>query len=209
MKDHALDPKDSGLSNSYRVLLHKLTGTSIQRPRMKSAKNIWRRSEAPAIEAEVRRLVLEGGFSRPMVAALRECLAKEMFLQLNEDEMEGWKAQAKEEHDTAIESWTNETQADPSEDPIARQKYVYTVFQYSLTLFSICARCIEGLVGFAQPFLDLICQATGWKVTMIAGGPEPAHGGRLNVIRFVLNTTFSINTNLLCSAFTPEPQAVI
>lgn len=183
MKDHALDPKDSGLSNPYRVLLHKLTGTSIQRLRMKSAKNIWRRSEAPAIEAEVRRLVLEGGFSRPMVAALRERLAKEMFLQLNEDEREGWKAQAKEEHDTAIESWTNETQADPSEDPIARQKYVYTVFQYSLTLFSICARCIEGL--------------------------EPAHGGRLNVIRFVLNTTFSINANLLCSAFTPEPQAVI
>jgi len=44
---------------------------------------------------------------------------------------------------------------------------------------------------------------------MIAGGPEPAHEGRLNVIRYVLSTTFSINDNRLYSAFTPEPQAAI
>ena len=44
---------------------------------------------------------------------------------------------------------------------------------------------------------------------MIAGGPEPAHEGRLNVIRYVLNTTFSINANQLYSAFTLELQAVI
>jgi hypothetical protein len=75
--------------------------------------------------------------------------------------------------------------------------------------FFYCIRCIEGLVGFAQPFLDLISQATGWKVTMIAGGPEPAHEGRLNVIRYVLNTTIFINANLLYPAFTPEPQAGI
>ena len=95
-----------------------------------------------------------------MVVALRERLAKEMFLQLSEDEREGWKAQAKEEHDTTIENWTNETQA----NPIARQKYVYILY-YSMFIntFSICARCIEGLVGFSQLFLDLICRVTGWE----------------------------------------------
>ena len=72
-----------------------------------------------------------------------------------------------------------------------------------------CARCIEGLVGFAQPFLDLICQAMGWKVTMIAGGPEPAHEGRLNVIRYVLTAILSVNSNPLCSVFTLGPQAAI
>ena len=46
-------------------------------------------------------------------------------------------------------------------------------------------RCIQGLVRFAQPILDLISEATGWKTTLLAGGPEPAHGGRLNVIRYV------------------------
>jgi hypothetical protein len=124
MKDHDLDPKDSGLSNPYRVLLHQLTGTSIQRLRMRSAMNIWRRSEGAVIEAEVRRLVLEGGISRSKVVSLRERVAKEMFSQLSEDEREGWKAQAMEEHDTVIENWTNETQADPSEHSSARQKYV-------------------------------------------------------------------------------------
>jgi len=46
-------------------------------------------------------------------------------------------------------------------------------------------RCIQGLVRFAQPILELISEATGWACSMIAGGPEPAHGGRLNMIRQV------------------------
>ena len=46
-------------------------------------------------------------------------------------------------------------------------------------------RCIQGLTKFVQPILDGICAATGWKATFIAGGPEPAHGGRLNVLRYV------------------------
>jgi hypothetical protein len=125
MKDHDLDPKDSGLSNPYRVLLHRLTGTSSQRPRMRSALNTWRRTQAPVIEAEVRRLVLlEGVISRPEVFTLRERVAKKLFSLLGEDERKEWGVHAKEEHDVAIETWKNETQADPSEEPAAHQKYV-------------------------------------------------------------------------------------
>lgn len=36
-----------------------------------------------------------------------------------------------------------------------------------------------------QPILDLVCEATGWKATFIAGGPEPADGGRMNCVRYV------------------------
>lgn len=125
MKDHDLDPKDSGLSNPYRVLLHRLTGTSSQRPRMRSALNTWRRTQALVIKAEVRRLVLlEGVISRPEVFTLRERVAKKLFSLLGEDERKEWGVHAKEEHDVAIETWKNETQADPSEEPAARQKYV-------------------------------------------------------------------------------------
>jgi hypothetical protein len=42
--------------------------------------------------------------------------------------------------------------------------------------------CIQGLTQFIMQILDLVCQATGWKASLIAGGPEPAHAGRLNVI---------------------------
>ena len=54
---------------------------------------------------------------------------------------------------------------------------------------------------FAQPILDLICDATGWKCSLIAGGPEPAHGGRLNIIRYVFSITRpgSILTDLFSS----------
>ena len=45
-------------------------------------------------------------------------------------------------------------------------------------------RCIQGLVRFAQPILELVTEATGWACSMLAGGPEPAHAGRLNMIRW-------------------------
>lgn len=47
----------------------------------------------------------------------------------------------------------------------------------------IICRCIEQLVYFAQPILDLIAEATGWKVTLVAGGPQPADEGLLHVVR--------------------------
>ncbi|KJA12734.1 hypothetical protein HYPSUDRAFT_210178 [Hypholoma sublateritium FD-334 SS-4] len=43
-------------------------------------------------------------------------------------------------------------------------------------------RVIESLGQIMQPILDLVADHTGWKVSMIAGGPEPADGGRLNVV---------------------------
>jgi hypothetical protein len=52
-------------------------------------------------------------------------------------------------------------------------------------MYLLSPRCIYGLVNFVQPILDLLCEATGWTATLMAGGPEPAHGGRLNVMRFV------------------------
>ena len=37
---------------------------------------------------------------------------------------------------------------------------------------------------FVAPFLDMLGEATGLKVSLFAGGPEPADGGRLNLIRY-------------------------
>lgn len=92
---------------------------------MRSALNTWRRTQATVIETEVRRLVLlEGVTSRSAVFTLRERVAKTIFSGLSEDERKEWGVQAKEEHEVAIETWKNETQADPSEEPVARQKYV-------------------------------------------------------------------------------------
>ncbi|KAF8199484.1 hypothetical protein BJ912DRAFT_844898 [Pholiota molesta] len=140
MKDHDMDPKESGAHNPYRILLHKLTGTTVQCPRLRTPVN-------------------KGGF-----AALRDKVAKELYAALDDEEKEEWKKQAKEEHKASVAAWKRDTEGSFPTDPADRQ------------------RCIYGLVNFMQPILDLICEATGWKATFIAGGPEPAHGGRLNVI---------------------------
>jgi hypothetical protein len=41
-------------------------------------------------------------------------------------------------------------------------------------------------VSFAQPLLDLICEYTGMKASLFVGGPEPADGGRINIIKWVV-----------------------
>ncbi|KAK7017099.1 SERTA domain-containing protein 3 [Paramarasmius palmivorus] len=41
---------------------------------------------------------------------------------------------------------------------------------------------IERVPAFVQPILDGMSAATGWSFTLLAGGPEPADGGRLNII---------------------------
>lgn len=47
-------------------------------------------------------------------------------------------------------------------------------------------RAINSLVRFVQPILDWIALVTGFKVSLFAGGPEPARQGRLSLIRYVL-----------------------
>jgi hypothetical protein len=37
------------------------------------------------------------------------------------------------------------------------------------------------------PILDGVAERTGWKLTLVVGGPEPADMGQLNVLRFVFN----------------------
>jgi len=80
---------------------------------------------------------------------------------------------------------------------------------YLVTTLIATYRCIQGLVRFAQPILDLISEATGWKTTLLAGGPEPAHGGRLNVIRYILTACFCVDGPHGFIAFTQELRAAM
>jgi len=52
--------------------------------------------------------------------------------------------------------------------------------------YSILSSCIDGITAFVEPLLDLVCAHTGMVAYAEFGGPEPADGGRLNVIRLVL-----------------------
>jgi hypothetical protein len=57
MKDHDIDPRESGAHNPYRILLHKLTGTAIQKPQQKAPVNVWRKLERKEIDLEAKKII--------------------------------------------------------------------------------------------------------------------------------------------------------
>ncbi|KAJ3490466.1 hypothetical protein NLJ89_g11430 [Agrocybe chaxingu] len=173
VKDHDMDPNDSGLNNPYRVLLHQLTGLTEKKPRQKTPANVWRRNHRDEVEAELRVRAIAGGITRKQLAALRETVVKDLFKGLPQEEKDEYTALAKEEHLEVLAQWEKDMRSAPAKGPADRQ------------------RCIQGFVKFMQPIADLVSEATGFMVTVLAGGPEPAQGGRLNVISIHAGTTTS------------------
>ncbi|PPQ86467.1 hypothetical protein CVT24_010232, partial [Panaeolus cyanescens] len=45
-----------------------------------------------------------------------------------------------------------------------------------------------NLPAIVQPLLNLISDATGWKITLLAGGPCPACGGRMSMVSLYSGT---------------------
>ena len=122
MKDQDMDPKESGAQNPYRALLFKLTGVGMQRPRLKSAVDTWRKTQREEIEQEVRRIVSREGTHRSQLAKLRATVARKKFEALPVGEQKHWADLAKAEHDTALERWKEDITREPSKDPIERQQ---------------------------------------------------------------------------------------
>ncbi|PPR04544.1 hypothetical protein CVT26_002511 [Gymnopilus dilepis] len=167
MKDNSVD--DPSRDGAYRALLQRLTGVGDSRPRQKTASNVWRRDLRDVIEAEARRRVQT--LDKKKLAAIRQTVASEMFAALSKEEKEKWDKLAKTEHTFAVDKWEAEINGPPSTRPADRQK------------------CILGIVSFVQPILDGMAAATGWKCSLIAGGPEPASGGRLTIVSAHAGTT--------------------
>ena len=178
----AVNPKESGASNPYHALLFQLTGKEMGCPHCKTAVNIWCKTQHVAIETKVKTHAVASGATRDKLAALQDKLAREMFSALTETEQEHWKNQANIESEAALAAWKHDMESDPSVDPVDHQQYVHS--SSCVPEIVLGSRCIQGLVRVVQPFLDLICKATGWKAMLIAAGPEPAHDGRLNIIRY-------------------------
>lgn len=125
MKDNAVDPNETGARNPYRILLHQLTGSQAQRPRLKTASNVWRRTHREEIERKVEAQATAEGCSRKKLAPLREKLSKEMFAALAKEEKEEWEQAAKNEHQEAIAKFEHDLKSPPSTNPADRQRYAF------------------------------------------------------------------------------------
>ncbi|KJA13205.1 hypothetical protein HYPSUDRAFT_151852, partial [Hypholoma sublateritium FD-334 SS-4] len=104
-------------------------------------------------------------------AALRSAIYKEMFEELPPNEQREWAEKAEDEHHEALKKIAEPLDTGPSTTPQDRQ------------------RIIECFPQFIEPILDLIADHTGWKLSLIAGGPEPADGGRLGILSVHSGTT--------------------
>jgi len=122
MKDQDIDPKESGAENPYRILLHKLTGTSIKKPRLKSATNVWRKSQRKEIDMQVKEITRVGSTPRTALAAIRDKVACDMFEKLPQEEKTHWIEVAKEEHDEALTGWKDDFEGSCSILPQDRQR---------------------------------------------------------------------------------------
>ncbi|KAF8190124.1 hypothetical protein BJ912DRAFT_850288 [Pholiota molesta] len=136
-----------GCEDPMAILLAKLAGIPIKKPRLRTASND---ENVPANKR----------------AALRMRVYKEGFEELTQDERKEYERKAIEEHTEAVATIEEALNAPPSQSPNDRQ------------------RILGGLPSFIQPILDLITDHTGWKATLLVGGPEPADQGRLNVMSF-------------------------
>lgn len=168
----------------------KLTGTSVQRPRLRTAYNLWGPANRCFVDPIFHDRVRDDNVPATRQAALRSAIYKELFDELPNDERQEWIKKAEEEHQAALAKVSIALKNGASEAPEDRQRYIFSCVFIFFRLTNVI-RVIESLSGFVEPILDLIAEHTGWKITLIAGGPEPADGGRLNIVRSVVHITRS------------------
>ena len=122
-----MGPKESGAQNPYRLLLHKLTGTSTPKPHLRSAANVWRKMQRKEIDAEVKKIAESRTIPQSALTAARDKVARDMFAKLPEEEQAQWAEQAKEEHDVALATWKEDNQGSCSTSPADRQRYDFSL----------------------------------------------------------------------------------
>ena len=184
MNDQGIDPRNIATHNPYHLLFSQLTGSTSGKPRQKTAMNIWRRTHAEKIEAEVKRRALEQGTSKKGLAALREKVAKELFALVDPAERDACRERALEEHAIDMAQWKKSVLVRPSTEPADRHRWVVIISRLWNCPDKPCHRCIHGLAEFIKPILDGIHDATGWEATFIAGGPDPAHDDHFKFLRW-------------------------
>lgn len=124
MKDTDFDPKESGAQNPYTILLHKLTGTSSNKPRLRNPANVWAKSHGNEIQFELtKRMVgLDGTVARRQQVGIRGQVMRDLYNSLSDSQKDHWKARAQVEHEENLAKWKAEMEGEPSTQPVDRQR---------------------------------------------------------------------------------------
>ncbi len=113
-----------GSSDPMAILMSKITGNSLQRPRQKTAYNLWGPEHRHLIDPIFKERVREGNVPATQQAALRSSLYKELFEELPEDQRKEWAERASREHREALEKIEGNLKSGPSTAPADLQRCV-------------------------------------------------------------------------------------
>ncbi len=152
------------------VLATQLTGHPVQKPRLKTAYNVWGPHNRCFIDPIFKQRVREGNIPAKQQAALCSALYKELFEELPEEEQKEWTERAENEHREAVESARQCSEVRPVYSSRGSTKVRRILLLHSKFLHSCPIRIIENISQFMQPILDLLADHTGWKISLMAGG---------------------------------------
>ncbi|SJL10260.1 uncharacterized protein ARMOST_13644 [Armillaria ostoyae] len=150
--------------NPYNFVLASLTGHATQKPRRRTAYNLWCKLYGQEVEDELQKMVDRGEVSEKQKPGKRQSMRSDCYNALPDEEKKEWMKRSEDEHTAALAEWEANKNRKASSDPIEIQK------------------CIHNLSQFMHPILDQVAKATNGKLTLLWGGPEPIDGGHLNVI---------------------------
>jgi hypothetical protein len=184
-KDHTPKKRVSiGSEDPMDVLMAKLAGIPLKKPRLRTGHNIWGSTNRQRVDAVYEERVRADNVPMKRRATLRMQIYKELFDALDDETKQEYEKRAVEEHEAAVKKIDETLNSPPSQNPVDRQQYVFVFLSYCI-YSDLSPRVLKDLPGFVQPILDLIADYTGWKATLLVGGPEPADQGRLNIMRYV------------------------
>lgn len=104
------------------ILMAKLTGNALHKPRQKTAYNLWGPQNRCFVDPVFNDRVREGNVPAKQQAALRSAVYKELFDDLPEDERNEWIEKAAQEHKEALKNSHDILQAGPSSAAEDRQR---------------------------------------------------------------------------------------
>ncbi len=113
-----------GSSDPMAILMSKLTGNTFQRPRQKTAYNLWGPENRNIVDPVFKQRMQEGNVPAKHQAALRSSIYKELFEALPEDDRQRWVERAEREHRESLEKIDSNLKSGPSTAPEDLQRCI-------------------------------------------------------------------------------------
>lgn len=123
-KDHSAPNGEISTEDPMMILMAKLTGTSLSKPRQPIPYNLWAKEDAnrEAVDREfkVQRSTLKS--RKGELLTLRTKITKDLYDKLPETTKQEWRKRAKDIQGDSLRNWKETLEGPPSTEPADRQR---------------------------------------------------------------------------------------